>query len=171
MAPQFQPKRRSNVMRIKTAFVSAILRETALSIREAQNVVVDDWGLFEEGPLQSWLQGHFSVAKQDGGGKLSMRYLTYARFIDLPDPRRHSRQLARDGYHLYNKISFGTIYGRTLPALTSAFTTELNEQMGGALMAIMEKPLPMFKKTDMIIKETAKYDRNYAAIMSKALRR
>ncbi len=171
MPPVFQPKTRTQVMRIKTVFVSAILRETALSIREAQNVVVDDWDLFESGTLQNLIQGHFSVDSIEGGGRLSMRYLTYFRFLDMPDPRRRLRQLARDGYHLYNKITFGTVYSRSLPALTFGFTDELREQMGGALIDIMNAPLPFFKKTDMVVRETAKYDRNYAALLSKALRR
>ena len=171
MPPLFQPRDRNNVMRIKTVFVSAILRETALAIREEQNIVVNDWDLFEEGDLQSTLQGHFSVGSIEGGGKLSMRYLTYLRFLDMPDPRRLNRQLKKDGYHLYNKITFGTIYSRSLPALTFGFTEELRKQMGGTLIEIMNTPLPFFKKTDMLVKEVATYDRNYAALLSKALRR
>lgn len=171
MAPIFEPKNRTSVMRIKTIFISAILRQTALSIREQQNVVADDWDLFDEGDLKAMLQGHFSVGNFEGGGKLSMRYLTYFRFLDMPDPRRRIRRLKRDGYELYNRISFGTIYSRSLPALTFGFTDELRKQMGGTLEEIMNAPLPFFKKTNMIITETAKYDRNFAALLSKAVRR
>ena len=171
MPPAFYPKKRSNTMRIKTVFVSSILQETALSIRQAQNVVVDEWDLFESGALQEMLQGHFSVDSFDGGGKLSIRYLTYARFLDMPDQRRLSSQLKRSGYELYNRISFGTIYSRTLPALTFGFTEELRRQMGGTLEEIINTPMPFFKKTNLVVTEVAKHDRNAAALMSKALRR
>ena len=133
--PKFSAKQRTNRSRIKTDFVSSVLKETAEEIRDKQTKVADEWSLFEKGSgeLKKWLQGHFSVDNQEGGGKLSMRYLTYARFLDLPDPRRKVRQLKREGYHLYNRIVFGILYNNTMPTLRYGFTDDIQQEIGARL--------------------------------------
>lgn len=153
--PKFTPKQRTNKLRIKTEFVSSVLKETAEEIRESQSRIADDWSLFEKGSgeLKKWLQGHFSVADQEGGGKLSMRYLVYARFLDMPDPRRKVRLLKREGYHLYNRTVFGILYNNTLPMLRYGFTEDLQREMGARLV------------------EAVGGERNAAALISKSMRR
>jgi hypothetical protein len=151
--PKFTPKHRTNKLRIKTEFVSSVLKETAEKIRDAQSKVAEEWSLFEGGELKKWLRGHFSVGKQDGGGKLSMHYLAYARFLDLPDPRRKVRQLKREGYHLYNRIVFGTLYNDTMPTLRYGFTEDLQKEIAAKLA------------------EAVGGDRNAAALISKSMRR
>ena len=122
--PSFSPLNRTNVARVKTAFRSQILKESAMLIRKMQNEVADDWDLFESGALKRSLQGHFSVADIDSGTQLSMSYLTYYRFLDMADSRRRNREVKRDGYHLYNKTIFGYLYKQTMPQLKYGFTEE-----------------------------------------------
>jgi hypothetical protein len=131
--PEFKAIQKTNNKRIKTAFVSGVLRRDAEAIRTGQQQVADNWNLFKDGALKSWLQGHFSVSNNDGGAKLSMRYLMYARFLDLPDPRRRQRQMKREGYHLYNRQIFGVLYGKTLPSIRYGLTDEIREQITNAL--------------------------------------
>lgn len=124
-APKFQARRSNPSERIKTQFISKTLRELAVNIRNAQDAVVDEWNLFGDGTLRAWLQGHFAVEDIEGGGKLHMRYLNYARFLDMPDSRRHDARLKRDGYHLYNRIIFGFLYNQALPTLRYGYTDEV----------------------------------------------
>lgn len=133
------PVKRTNLERIKTVFVSRILKETAVKIRAAQSQVASDWNLFDEGHLKRMLKGHFSVGQIEGGGKLSMQYLVYARFLDMVDRRR---QVKREGYHLYNKIVFGTLYGYTIHGIKHNFTEEVAQTIQQEIMDVMkENPL------------------------------
>jgi hypothetical protein len=153
--PKFTPKHRTNKLRIKTEFVSSVLKKTAEEIRDAQSKVAEEWSLFEKGSgeLKRWLQGHFSVADQEGGAKLSMRYLAYARFLDIPDPRRRVRRLKREGYHLYNRIVFGILYRDTQQTLRYGFTEEIQREIGAKLV------------------EAVGGERNAAALISKSMRK
>ncbi len=133
------PVKRTNYERIKMVFVSRILKETAIKIRSAQRKVVSEWNLFDEGHLQRMLQGHFSVGQLGGGAKLSMQYLAYARFLDMVDRRR---QYKRDGYHLYNKIVFGILYGYTIHEIKHDFTEDVAKTIQQEIMeAIEENPM------------------------------
>lgn len=151
--PKFQPKRHNSVSRIKTEFVSSVLRDTGNKIRQGQTKTADEWNLFESGTLRNWLQGHFSVESDEGGGKLYMRYLAYARFLDMADSRRKNRQLKREGYHLYNRQVFGVLYNKTLPALRYGFTEDVKTQIDQALIQAVGS------------------DRNAAALVAKSMRR
>ncbi len=166
--PTFQPKIATQQIRIKTIFVSAVLRETAERIREDQNRVVDAWDLFETGKVKSWLQGHFSVGNNDGGGKLVMRYLTYFRFLDMPDPRRSTRRVKREGYHNYNQIVFGNLYNYGLPELQFGLTKDIHEQITGSITKAVGKNKYMIAN-DML-HDIAKEDRFAAAILAKSMR-
>lgn len=165
----FDPKIASNSVRIKTVFVSAVLRETAERIRIEQNEVVDAWDLFESGTLKSMLRGHFSVDNNEGGAKLSMRYLNYFRFLDMPDSRRRLRQLKREGYHTYNKIVFGTIYNYGLPEIQYGLTKQIHEQITGAINTAMTRK-SRYKMADEMLAGIASEDRFAAAILSKSMR-
>lgn len=113
-------------LRIKTQFVSSVLKQTAERIQSEQIAVVNDWDLFKSGLMKSSLQGHFSVNSSENGAKLSMRYLEYVRLLDMKDPRR---KLKREGYHLYNRIVFGTLYYRALPTLKYGFTEQIQQDL------------------------------------------
>jgi len=113
--------------RVKTAFRSQILRESAILIRTMQNKVADDNNLFESGTLKQSLQGHFSVGDFASGSQMSMSYLTYARFLDIRDGRRKTPKAKREGYHLYNRTIFGYLYRQTMPQLKYGFTEEAQD--------------------------------------------
>lgn len=149
--PRFAPMRKADSLRVKTRFVSEVLRESALWIRDAQQKVAAEWNLFESGKLKGWLQGHFNVMDNDSDGKLVMRYLTYARFLDMPDSRRRNREVKREGYHLYNRTVFGILYRRSLPYLKYGLTDDIRKTTGQALA-------------------NAVGSREYAALISKQLR-
>ena len=167
--PKYRSKIPTNRMRIKTAFVSAVLRETAIRIREDQNRVVDEWDLFESGALKSSLQGNFSVGAEGDGGNLRMRYLTYFRFLDMPDPRRKSRRLKREGYHAYNQIVFGNLYSYGLPELQYGFTKEIHDKMVGEIDLAMSG-MNKYQRAEMMLTDIADKDRFMAAILSKSMR-
>jgi hypothetical protein len=120
------------------AFVSAVLSETAERIRKEQQQVADDWNLFESGELKQSLMGHFAVDAQEGDGRLSMRYLNYMRFLDMPDTRRSLRRVKREGYHLYNRTVFGNLYRYGLPTLRDYLTPELMAELEGSLNTAMK---------------------------------
>lgn len=168
--PKYNAKISTNKLRIKTAFVSAVLRETAERIREDQNRVVDEWNLFESGTLKNSLQGNFSVGAEGESGQLRMRYLTYFRFLDMPDPRRESRRAKREGYHNYNQIVFGNLYNYGLPELQYGFTKEVYEQITGEL----EKAFPLgtnkYQRAEMMLTGISDKDRFISAILSKSMR-
>ena len=119
--------------RVETRFISEVMADTAQVIREMQQKTADEWNLFKSGELKKSLQGHFSVSNQDEGASLSMRYLTYARFLDLRDPRRTITK-SREGYHLYNRIVFGILYNQTRPKLSYGFTEEVKQAVYSRLL-------------------------------------
>ena len=126
--------------RVKTEFMGNVLTDTPKLIREMQTETAEQWGLFNEGnhksgELKRSLQGHFSVANQDGAAKLSMRVLAYSRFLDIPDKRRTLSIAKREGYHLYNRIVFGILYNNTWQKLSYGFTEEVRERMYNRLLA------------------------------------
>ena len=154
-------------MRIKTQFVSAVLKETAESIHSSQLRVVKEWSLFDSGDMEKSLKGHFNVQQQDGGGLLTMRYLTYTRFLDMRDP---SRRISRDGYHIYNKIVFGTLYNPALNTLRWGLTDDVRAAIGEQLDEIYSAKMPYYKIRDLAMVKIAEQDRNLAAVFSKAMR-
>lgn len=154
-------------LRIKTMFVSEVLTETAKFILARQNKVVREWSLFDSGEMEKSLKGHFSVQNQDGGGKLTMRYLSYLRFLDMRDPRR---KVQREGFHLYNRIVFGTLYNRTVNTLQWGLTEDVKEVISRQLEANYNTKMPYYKILDVALKEVAKTDRNKAAMFAKLMR-
>lgn len=159
-----QPKNR-----VKMAFVSAVLTETATRIRNEQSQVADDWDLFESGELKRSLMGHFTVDSQEGDGRLSMRYLNYMRFLDIPDSRRTMRQLKREGYHLYNRTVFGNLYRYGLPTLRDYLTPELMAELEGSLDTAM-KGNKYITLEDASAKALSGGDRGLQALIIKKLR-
>ena len=153
--PDYQPQRPTNRARIKTAFVSAVLRQDAEFIRQQQNKIATDWNLFDTGELQKSLQGHFSVADLEGGAALSMRYLTYFRFLDMPSNNRMVRHIKREGYHAYNRTVFGILYNNTMPRLKYGFTEEVEQQIRQQL------------EEGILNSET----KNYLALVTKSMRK
>ena len=115
------------VDRIKTAFRSQILKESAQLIRKEQQETLVEWDLVSSGQLLRQMRGHFTVTDIDTGAKLDMTYLSYMRFLDIPNARRSLREAKRNGYHTYNKIVFGYLYNQTLPQLKYGFTDETKQ--------------------------------------------
>jgi len=168
--PDFNPIKRTNELRIQSVFISAVLNDTAKLIYAKQNQVAEEWDLFEHhgtGRLKQSLQGYFSVASSEGSGRLSMRYLTYARWLDMQDNRR---KMKKEGYHLYNRIVFGVLYNPTFNALMYGLTDDVREFLGSRLEEALAQKMPYYKITDTVLKQVSEYDRNYAAILSKSLR-
>lgn len=168
--PEFASKLPTDRLRIKTVFMSAVLTETAKRIRADQNAVVDAWDLFESGALKSMLQGHFSVEAVEGEGKLSMLYLNYFRFLDMPDPRRQLRRTKREGYHLYNRIAFGNLYNYGIPELQYGLTKEVYEQIVGEIDQAMTAGKSKYQRAEMMLTDIADKNRIVAAIMAKRMR-
>lgn len=129
--------RNTDISRVKTAFRSQILKESAILIRKMQNKVADDFNLFDTGELKRSLQGHFSVADFDSGSQMSMSYLTYARFLDMRDGRRRNSTPKREGYHLYNRTIFGYLYRQTMPTLKYGFSEEVQQLMRNKMIESM----------------------------------
>ena len=168
--PSFEHKRLTDWLRIKTEYRSQVLRDSALLIRKMQNQVVDDWDLFESGTMKRSLQGHFSVADIDTGAQLSMSYLNYLRFIDMPGPRYHNRQLKKFGYELYNKIIWGYIYRQTMPALKYGLTEDMQQLMRNKVIETMRGSMDN-ESAMTLIDMSSSGDRNAMAIVAKSLRR
>lgn len=116
--------------RLKQIYLSRVLSETHWLINDLQEQAVNDWNLSDSGGLENSIGRHFSLKAGDDAGQLTISVLKYARFLDMGDPRR---KLRREGYHLYNRIIWGVVYNRTLPALKTGFTEELRENVMKAL--------------------------------------
>ena len=84
--------------RIKTAFRSRILTESAQLIRKQQQETLVEWDLVSSGQLLRQMRGHFSVSDMETGARLDMTYLSYMRFLDIPNARRSLREAKRQGY-------------------------------------------------------------------------
>ncbi len=160
-----------DLLRIKTAFRSQILRESAILIRKMQNQIVDDWNLFESGALKSSLQGHFSTTDFDTGTQLSMSFLNYARFLDMKDSRRRNREAKREGYHLYNRTIFGYLYRQTLPTLKYGFTEEVQQLIRNKMIEMMAGNSEGKGGAMILTDMAASGDRNAMAMVAKSLRR
>lgn len=137
---------KSTLSRIKTDFVAATLKRTALRIRAAQEVVVREWNLFQEGELSEYTKGHFSVGSVGEGAALTMRYVKHMRFLDMKDPRRKISTPRRQGYHLYNRITFGTLYNYTLPSIRDGFTQEVKEEFATRIAEALGIPVDQLEQ-------------------------
>ena len=109
---------------VKPKFVDKILTEEAEIIKGLHLETVDDWGLNDDsGELRKSLRGHFSVTQLGEGTRLTMRYVKYLRFIDMPWVATRKK-----GLHLYNRIVFGRVYNDTYLRLRLAYRDAFNEQ-------------------------------------------
>lgn len=109
---------------VKPKFVDQILKEEAEIIKGLQMDVADEWGLNDDsGELRKSLRGHFTVTELGRGTQLTMRYVKYLRFIDMPWVASRKKSL-----HLYNRIVFGRVYNDTHLRLRLAYREAFNEQ-------------------------------------------
>lgn len=109
---------------VKPKFVDQILKEEAEIIKGLQLDVADEWGLNDDsGELRESLRGHFSVTQLGEGTRLTMRYMKYLRFIDMPWVASRKK-----GLHLYNRIVFGRVYNDTHLRLLLAYRQAFSEQ-------------------------------------------
>lgn len=117
----------------KPRFIDKILREEAEIIKKLQLEVVNDYHLEDNtGTLREFLQGHFSVAELGEGTRLTLSYVKYLRFLDMPWVTSR-----KDGLHLYNRIVFGRVYNdtrtRIMYAYKDGFTEEAIEEIRKAM--------------------------------------
>jgi hypothetical protein len=121
--------------RIKQQFVSKLLAKEAKAIGAEQARVVAEWNLFKSKSLYRLLinqeQGHFSINNAEGGQKLTVHYLKYLRFLDIPKIRKRRKE-----YHLYNRIVFGHLYRPLLQGLRFGFTDEVKAAISEELSRI-----------------------------------
>lgn len=109
---------------VKPKFVDQILKEEAEIIKGLQMDVADEWGLNDDsGELRKSLRGHFTVTELGSGTQLTMRYVKYLRFIDMPWVASRKK-----GLHLYNRIVFGRVYNDTHLRLRLAYREAFCEQ-------------------------------------------
>lgn len=151
-------------LRIKSTFISAVLRQTAESIQSQQTQVANEWNLFESGDLKRSLQGHFSVNASDGAGKLSMSYLSYARFLDMRNP---NRKIKREGYHLYNSIVFGVLYNPTVAALQFGLTDEIRTFLAEKIQEALTQDTPVYRYTSVALTQLGEVDPDIAKLFSR----
>jgi|GEM_PF-842708 hypothetical protein len=120
---------------VKPKFVDQILKEEAEIIKGLQMEVADDWGLKDDsGELRKSLRGHFSVTQLGEGTRLTMRYVKYLRFIDMPWVASRKK-----GLHLYNRIVFGRVYNDTHLRLRLAYREAFSEQAISMIKESMDK--------------------------------
>ena len=124
--------------RIKTSFISQALTDTAEKIRAEQSRAVDEWSLFDTGKLKGELQKHFDVRIEGAAVKLTMRNVAYLRFLDIKNPRSKIVQAKREGYHLYNRITYGNLYGYFLRQIRSGLTDDIKAQIRDLLEKSIE---------------------------------
>jgi len=124
--------------RIKTTFISQALADTASKIRAEQSQMVDEWNLFESGQLKSEMQRHFDVKIEGEAVKLTMRNVAYLRFLDIKNPRAKIVQVKREGYHLYNRITYGNLYGYFLRQIRYGLTDDIKAQISDILAKSIE---------------------------------
>lgn len=124
--------------RIKTAFISEVLSRTAVKIRSEQAQAIDEWNLFQTGELKRAIQGHFDVLVGSPEVRLTMRNLAYLRFLDMKDPRRKLSRAKKEGYHLYNRITYGNLYGYLLRELRKGITDDIRDQISDMLEKSIE---------------------------------
>ena len=120
---------------VKPKFVDQILNEEADIIKGLQMDVADEWGLNDDsGELRESLRGHFSVTQLGEGTRLTMRYVKYLRFIDMPWVVSRKK-----GLHLYNRIVFGRVYNDTHLRLRLAYRQAFSEQAIGMIKESMDE--------------------------------
>lgn len=158
-----------NAQRIKTAFRSSILRESAEMIRAEQNQIAGEWNLMRTGRLQSELSmQHFSVRDFETGARLTMRVLTYMRFLDMKGVSKGNSK--RRAYHLYNKVVFGYLYNQTLPALKYGFTDDVQTLIRNKIKESIGTPKGG-GNLGLLIDMADRGGRNAQAIISKRMRK
>lgn len=125
---------------VKPKFVDQILKEEAEIIKGLQMEVADDWGLKDDsGELRKSLrgeslQGNLYVTQLGDGTRLTMRYVKYLRFIDMPWVASRKK-----GLHLYNRIVFGRVYNDTHLRLRLAYREAFSEQAISMIKESMDK--------------------------------
>ena len=108
---------------IKRGFVEKIMSEEAKLIKGLQLIAVREGGIHEQsGGLINSLKGNFSLQSGDTKQRLTLRYVKYLRFLDMPDVRAK-----RKGYHIYNRIVFGRIYGNLIRRIKYGYTDAARE--------------------------------------------
>lgn len=130
-----------SIDRVKTAFRSQILKESAELIRREQQETIVEWDLVSTGQLLRQMRGHFSVTDMETGARLDMNYLSYLRFLDIPNARRSLREAKRMGYHTYNRIVFGYLYSQTLPQLKYGFTDETKQLIANKMKEMVSNEI------------------------------
>jgi hypothetical protein len=113
----------------KNHYVDKILKEEAEVIKRMQLAVVNDWQLEDRtGNLRKMLQGHFSLQDFDGGPRLTLSYVKYIRFLDMPWITSR-----RSGLFLYNRIVFGRIYNNTYLRVRAGYRDTLRGEIAELL--------------------------------------
>jgi hypothetical protein len=112
---------------IKKGFMTHILTEEAVKIKNLQDEAVREFGLEETlGTYRSYLKGHFSVNASDNSCRLTLRYVKNIRYIDISLSRKK-------GLSIYNRIVFGRIYRYTLNKLRFGFVDSIKESLKNEL--------------------------------------
>jgi hypothetical protein len=128
---------------VKTNFTVETLTEEARIIKLLQAQVVIDWNMDKDTgthQLLNSMKGHFSVNSFSEGCALTLSYVKYTRFLDIPNVA-----LRRKGLHIYNKIVFGRIYGTAIPRLRYGFLDEVKSRIYYELQQSMSEN-PFLKK-------------------------
>jgi len=118
---------------IRRRFVQGIQRKTAEKIySEQEKAIVRENLKIGTGKLRNSLtRGVFTVKDLGGnGGRLTMHYVAYTRFLDMKDVRRR-----RLKYQIYNKIVFGNIYKtmtvKLMYGMTKDIVSDIKRQITG----------------------------------------
>jgi len=108
---------------IKKRFITQVLTEEAVKIKNLQDQAVKEFGLEDVlGHYRSFLKGHFDVKASNAGCRLTLRYVKNIRYIDIGISRKK-------GLYIYNRIVFGRIYKYTLNRLRYGFINSVKESL------------------------------------------
>jgi hypothetical protein len=108
---------------IKKKFVTQVLTEESIKIKNLQDQAVQEFGLADIlGHYRSYLKGHFDVKSSEPGVRLTLRYVKNIRYIDIGLSRKK-------GLSIYNHIVFGRIYKYTLNRLRYGLIDSVKESL------------------------------------------
>jgi hypothetical protein len=100
-----------------------------------QLAVVNDWGLEDHtGNLRKTLRGHFAIQDFDGGPRLTLSYVKYIRFLDMPWVASR-----KEGLFLYNRVVFGRIYNNTYLRVRQAYRDSLRGEINALMQDAVEQ--------------------------------
>lgn len=115
---------------VRPEFIAEVLRRDIRIIYKTQEEVVDRYLRVRTGNLKASVSSHdFTLDTAAGRTTLSMRLLSYMRFLDMQYRTANSRiaKKKRANIALYNRVVWGVLYHETFPDIQAGFTDEVRK--------------------------------------------